>query len=423
MVGCDAHYDPRPVLEAWAHVGQEGERRVLLQQVQRFNATRSDFRVSLNFVPERTYNAQVQAAAVAGDLPDLLELDGPYLASYVWRGQLQPLEPHLPTALLGDLLPSIVAQGRYAGHLYGVGVFDSGLGLYARPSRLAAVTARLPRDPGQAWSAVEFDAVLAGLAAADPDGAVLDLKLNYPPEWFTFAYAPVLQSAGADLIDRRDYQRASGVIDSPPAVAAMQRVQNWLRGGWVDPNLDDAAFTTGRVALSWAGHWEYARYRAALGDDLAVLPLPDFGKGSRSGQGSWLWGIARYCQRPADAAAFIAFLLEPEEILKMVATNQAVPARFTALQRSSLYRPGAPLRLFARQLIEGFTVARPQTPAYPVISSAFQQAFYAIWDGTPPAQALAQAAVLIEQDIADNQGYPPVEISRARSTMNPPAVP
>lgn len=413
LIGCNAGpADPRSVLEAWAHAGQEGERRVLTDQVRRFNAGQRDFRVALNFIPERSYNAQVQAAAVAGDLPDLLELDGPYLAGYVWQGHLLALEPHLPADLIEDLLPSIRVQGQSGGHLYGVGVFDSALGLYARRSRLQAAGARIPTEPAEAWSAAEFEALLSRLAGSDPDGAVLDLKLNYTPEWYTYAFSPLLYSAGAALIELGARPHAAGVIDSPHAAAAMGRVQHWIRGGRVDPNLDDAAFTGDRVALSWAGHWEYRRYREAAGDDLIVLPLPDFGNGSRSGQGSWLWAITRRARQPQRAAAFIRFLLRPEEILQMTAANQAVPATHSALARSPLYGPGAPLHLFARQLVEGYTVPRPPTPAYPVISSAFQQAFYAIWDGATPAQALGEAAALIDRDLADNRGYPMVRRDR-----------
>ena len=78
-------------IEVWAHAGQESERSVLLEQVAQFNAREADFQVRLTLIPEGSYNAQVQAAAVAGGLPDLLELDGPFLYSYVWQGRLQPL--------------------------------------------------------------------------------------------------------------------------------------------------------------------------------------------------------------------------------------------------------------------------------------------------------------------------------------------
>ncbi len=414
LVGCDYSASSKGekdvvLLSVWAHAGQAGERQTLERQIAAFDQQHHDITINLTFIPERSYNAQVQAAAIAGALPDVLEFDVPYLYSYAWQGHLQPIEPLLPDELQQDLLPSIIQQGTYQGHLYGIGTFDSGLALYARRSRLEAINARIPSQPEEAWQRLEFEQLLTRLAADDPDAAVLDLKLNYPDEWFSYAFSPLLQSAGGDLIDRSDYQTSKGFLNSPASVMAMQQVQDWLTRGWVDPNVDDAAFVTGRVALSWAGHWEYHRYREAFGEDLLLLPLPDFGNGSRTGQGSWVWGITRDSALSDKAAALIRYLLQPTQILAMTKANSAVPATHTAIAQSVLYQKGGPLQLFSRQLIEGYAVPRPQTPAYPVISASFRQAFANIRHGLPVQQALDRAANTIDIEIRDNRGYPSIE--------------
>lgn len=401
------HASVSPMLRVWAHAGQASERQVLEQQVTRFNASQTDIQVQLTFIPERSYNAQVQAAAAAGELPDVLEFDGPFLFNYVWQGHLVPLGGLLSEKTQDELLPSIIRQGRYLDRFYGVGTFDSGLGLYTRRSALEAIGVRIPAGPDDAWSGSEFNEVLKSLAARDPDGMVLDLKLNYSGEWFTYAFSPLLQSAGGDLIDRSDYQSADGVLNGPQSVAAMQALQSWFTQNYVDPNVDDDAFVGGRVALSWVGHWEYSRYAEALGEDLILLPLPDLGQGSRTGQGSWVWGITKRSKDPQAVVRLLEFLLQPNEVLAMAAANGAVPATRTAIARSPLYGDKGPLQLFTRQLQGGFSVPRPQTPAYPVITSAFQQAFVDIRNGGDVQVAMDKAAAAIDQDIHDNKGYPP----------------
>ena len=316
-----------------------------------------------------------------------------------------PLDGLLSPVTADDLLPSITAQGTYGGRLYSVGTFDSGLGLFASRKRLEEAGVRLPGSVGDAWNAVEFDDVLAALAAKDHDGAVLDLKLNYSGEWFTYAFSPILQSAGGGLIDRKSLRKASGVLNGAASVAALTRVQRWIGKGYVDANLDDAAFTAGRASLSWVGHWEYDRYRESLGDDLVLLPLPDFGMGSRTGQGSWNWGITKACRDPLAAMAFLEFLLRPEEVLAMADANGAVPATRGAIARSDLYAEGGPLRLFVDQIDAGAAVPRPRTPAYPVITSAFQEVFDDIRNGGDVQDALDRAASTIDEDIDDNRGY------------------
>jgi multiple sugar transport system substrate-binding protein len=405
----DATTDGAVRITVWHHGGQAAEKRTIEEQVERFHAAQDAVRVHLEFLPERDYDAQVQSAAAAGDLPDLLEFDGPFLANYAWQGVLRPIGDLLPGSTRADLLPSITAQGTWDGKLYAVGTFDSGLALYVRPSLLAAAGVTAPTDPAEAWTIDEFDAALAALAEKDDDGAVLDLKLNYPGEWLTYAFSPVLQSAGADLVTRTSPPRAGGTLDAANAVVAMGRVQAWFDEGLVDPNLDDAAFLAGRVAISWVGHWEFPRYRKAFGDDLALAPLPDFGEGTRTGMGSWVWGVPKSGDHPEAVARFLEFLLRPDEVLAMADANGAVPATRTAIARSPLYGEDGPLRLFVTQLEGGYAVPRPRTPAYPVITSAFQGAFRDIRDGGDVAEALSKAAAEIDRDVEDNRGYPVVK--------------
>lgn len=394
------------VVRVWAHAGQTAERQVLQSQVTRFNQLNADIDITLTFIPERNYNAQVQAAALADDLPDILEFDGPYLYSYIWQNHLLPLESLLPASVINDLLPSIIDQGSLGQHLYSVGVFDSGLGLYARRSALQRIHARIPLITIDAWNIDEFNAILQQLAQQDKNHAVLDLKLNYTGEWYTFGFSPILQSAGADLIERKHYQISTGVLNNARAESAMQQIQNWIRRGLVDANLDDAAFVTGRVALSWTGHWDYERYKAAWQDDLIVLPLPNFGFGSKTGQGSWNWGITNKSRYPEAAAEFLCFLLRVEEVLAMSNANRTVPGTHSALHLSKYFGKNGDLRLFADQLVQGTAVPRPKTPGYPAITTTFQQAFQQIRHGANVKQVLDNAAQEIDQDIRDNQGYP-----------------
>jgi multiple sugar transport system substrate-binding protein len=395
------------VLQAWSHNGQESERMALQQFVDSFNQNHADIRVELTLLPDGAYNAQVQSAALANDLPDLLEFDGPFVYNYCWQGHLIPIDSMVTDTERQQFIEPILEQGTYRDHLYSLGMFDSGLALYARKSMLEAVGARIPNGPNDTWSVVEFNAILADLAKNDDDGEVLDLKLNYTGEWFTYAFSPALQSAGGDLVARPDYQTADGVLNSAESVAAMTWFQQWVHEKkYVDANVDDDAFTGGRVALSWVGHWEYPRYAEAHGDDLILVPLPNFGDGARTGQGSWNWGITTRCKNPAAAMKFLAFLMEDAQILQMTQGNGAVPATKSAIEQSEDYQEGGPLRLYADLLTGGYSVPRPKTPAYPAITSVFQQAFKDIVDGADVQEVLDKAAKDITQDIEDNQGYP-----------------
>jgi multiple sugar transport system substrate-binding protein len=51
-------------------------------------------------------------------------------------------------------------------------------------------------------------------------------------------------------------------------------------------------------------------------------------------------------------------------------------------------------------------VPRPQTPAYPTITNAFKTAVWNIIAGADVQAELDIVAETIDQDIADNDGYP-----------------
>jgi multiple sugar transport system substrate-binding protein len=397
----------RTTITVWAHHGKPEEWKTIQEQVKRFNERQTNVTAKLVEIAEANYDTQVQSAAASKQLPDVLEFDGPMLANYAWKGYLTPLEG-LSAEVRADLLPSLIQQGTYAGKLYAVGTFDSGLGLFANLRLLEQVNARIPTNIASAWTIPEFNDLLAKLAEQEKrsggDGQVLDLKRDYRGEWWTYGFYACLVSAGADLIDRANYQSAAEILNSPQAVQALNQMQQWFKAGYVDPNTDGRAFVDGKTAISWVGHWEYPRYRQAIGDLLVLLPLPNFGAGSRTGMGSWAWGVTRECRNPQAALQFIEFLMQPEEIEAIVMANGAVPARQTVIARSELYRVGGPLHLYAEQLNHS-AVPRPVTPAYPVVTSAFQEVMGKVIEAGDVKTALDDAVKTIDHDIRDNDGY------------------
>jgi len=408
---CDGKLSgPRPTyITAWFHASAtvSGEAKTLRKQVQAFNASQPQVQVKLITLPVGDYARQVALAAARGDLPDVLDFDGPSLYNYAWSGKLEPIDSCVSASLRSDLLPSIVAQGTYAHRLWGVGTFDSGLGLYVRPSILRRAGIRIPHGPRDAWTVSELTSILQRLRQRGYERP-LDLQLDEPnPEWYTYGFAPAVWSAGGDLIDRANYRRVDGVLNGAPAVRALTVLQQWVKAGYVDPNTHGDAFESGRSPISWIGHWFYDRYTKAFPGDVRIVPLPNLGKGSATDSGSWQWGITSNA-RDGDAAwRFIAFLLRPEEVLRMTRANGAIPATRTAVGMSPRFAAGGAEHLYIEQLEDGTARPRPQTPAYPVLSAAFARAFHQIVvEGAPVRASLDAAARRVEGDLRDHQYYP-----------------
>jgi multiple sugar transport system substrate-binding protein len=412
---CDGKIDGTTHITVWFHVtttrDPSAELDTLKKQVAEFNRSQGQVRARLVTLPVGDYNEQLRAAAASGNLPDVLDFDGPYLYNYAWSGKLKPLDSCVSRGLLDDLLPSIRQQGTYAGRLWGLGTFDSGLGLFVRPSILRKVGARIPTEADDAWTAAEFTDILHRLRGAGY-ARPLDLKMSYldeVPEWPSYGIAPAVWSAGGGLIDRRNYREVDGVINGPEAVEALTIMQRWVRGGLVDPDRDEAAFIRGRSPISWVGHWLYPTYTKAFPGDVAIVPLPDFGEGTVTGMGSWQWGITANTADGDAGWQFLEFLLQDEQVREMSAANGSIPAKTSVATGSAAFGPGGPEQLYLRQLEDGTARPRPQTPAYPAITSAFGTAVRKIFAGRPVKPTLDAAARRIEKDLEAHQGYPAPE--------------
>ncbi len=394
-------------ITVWTHATEQtNEFELEYAAMQRFNRKQSRYRGELLPAASRQYEDRVQSAAATGTLPCLLELDSPFLHAFARLGYLQPIDRFVPPAMREDFLPSILRQGTFDGRLYSLAQFDSGLALWGNRRYLRAAKVRIPTLDAP-WSLAEFEQALAGLAAVDGlEYAITFNVFNRSNEFYSYAYAPILQGFGGDLIDREDFGSARGVLDGAASVNAMRRFQSWFQRGWsraVFDHIDD--FETGRTALSWIGHWKHAPYRKALGDDLMLLPLPDFGHGIKTGSGSWTWGMSSTCPHPEGAWQLLAHLLSADEILALTLGNGGVPARRSALARSPLYGPAGELALYVQQIEAGAAVPRPATPSYGAIRDAFARAVAAIIKGGDAAIELGRAATAIDEDIA-RQGGP-----------------
>lgn len=408
MAGCTAAPAEPEVVDVWFHSAQGVERDVLSEQIASFNRDHEEVQVRLDFVPEDQYDERVQVAARSGGLPCLLDVDGPVLASYAAEGHLLPLDAHLAPEVRDDLLASVRAQGTWEGTTYGVGTFDSGLALWGNREYLDAAGVRIPAGVGDAWDFAEFEAALAALQALPAVEHAIDFKLDYGVgEWFTYGLGPIVEGFGGGLVDG-ETMRAGGTLDSPASVAGLEWFAGLLADGRTTVAATEDTFEGSRTtALSWVGHWMWSPYSQGLGDDLVLLPIPVLPARHVTGLGSWQWGISAGCDAPDAAAQFLDHLLQPREILRMTAANGAVPARRSAIAESPEYGPGGPLRIFAEQLEAGIAVARPATPQYPAITTAFSAAVQEVIDGRPVDQALTQAASRIDRAMEDAGASPP----------------
>jgi len=384
---------------------------------RKFMAANPDIEVEMMYVPHDSYSQKFGSMVMAKDLPDIMEFDAPFLANYAWSGYLRPLEGLLDKALLDDMTPSNVAQGTYPidGKLYGIGLTDSSVVLYGNRKYLEAVGARIPTKVEDAWTQAEFMDVMEKLSKLPNVKWPIDLFRGYgaKSEWVPYAFSPILQSAGCDLIDRKTW-KAAGTLDSDACVKAAGFLQTIVDKGWVVPASSGTnQFYIGdkATALAWGGFWYFGdivNANTLKPDEVVVMPLPKFGDKGVSPNGTWIWGVMASSKAPEAAGKFLTFLLNNDDNRTAQRAQSNFPGLKSFAAESPLYVEGGPMHIAVEQAGKTATT-RPPHPAYPTITAAFQTAMDKIFNKTPPKKALAEAAKKIDQDIEDNKGYSPFD--------------
>jgi len=222
----------------------------------------------------------------------------------------------------------------------------------------------------------------------------------------SYAYSPFLQSFGGDLVNR-DSKSADGTLNGPAALNWANWLQGLVKDGYIEAasGADTTAdFVNGKSAILYSGSWAAATVTGAFGDDVVAVPPPNLGSGSKTGGGSWEWGMTQQCNSPAAASAYLTFAHQTKYFVDFSKHPRPDP-------RDRGSRGTDPELLRGRQgrgLPADCQEVRPHSPrnsAYPYISSVFQKATQDILSGGNPKTILDKAASDIDTDRMQNDGY------------------
>ncbi len=389
-------------LTMWTHnAGNKAELGAIQSIVDDYNKSQATYKVKVQAFPQDSYNQSVVAAAASKKLPCILDIDGPNVPNWAWAGYLAPLEGM--DDVLSKYLPTVL--GKYDNKTYSYGFYDVALVMVTRKTILDKYGIRVP-TADQPWTKDEFMAGLTKIKDSGDFPTTLDLATSFTGEWWPYAYSPMLQSFGGDLINREDYKSADGVLNGPKAV----EWATWFRGlvkdnyaplkSGADPAKD---FINGKSAILYNGTWTAVDTRKAFGADTLFLPPPDLGNGPKIGGGSWQWGVSANCSDPAGAMDYMKFAAQDKYVAKVAGDTKNIPATDAAAETVPGYEKGGENQVFL-DYAKKFAVLRPITPGYPFIATEFTKTAQDILNGADPKQSLDQAVKNIDANQKSN-GY------------------
>lgn len=397
-------------ITAWVIDG-ESERQYFVQMEKDFNEKFAGQDVSLKIQPIPSYDDAIRAAWMSNDLPDVVMVDGPNMANYIWSGMLQPIGNMLDKEVIDQVLPGVIAQGTYSpdNKIYMLSQGDSSVLLWGNKQYLDKAGIVVPKKIEDAWDYDQFTEVLKKLSKVDGVKWPLDFKLGYGGEWNTYGYYPFIKSAGGDIIDQKTW-KADGTINSKETKSAINKMKSWIDNDYVVPATagDNRFFGDKTAALSWVGNWMWRSHSQALGDDLVLIPAPKFGERSYAPNGGWGWAVPSSSDNTKDITTFLNFVLSADQVAKWSTVTGYIPARRDSIKMTPMFAEGGKAEMLALQA-QKIAVVRPVHPAYPVITSEFGKALKNIFEGADIDTALNRAAMAIDDDIEDNMNYPPFD--------------
>ena len=282
-------------------------------------------------------------------------------------------------------------------------LFDSGLAFWANKSMLENAGVRIPADYKDAWDKAEFEDALKKLKDSGVEWPIYVRQNKPSTEYYT--WMPFVASFGGDYMNR-ETGLCTGTLDGDNTIASFDFLAKLFTDGYADATCDyEDSFQKGENALALYGHSKYQDYKAALGDDLILVPLPDMGHGVYTCSGSTVMIMTTGAQESGNDDAVWAMLQEatnPDYIKMVVDVNGAVPARSSVMDAIPDYCEGGTLYLYRQQLESGISFLRPYTPAHMTIYDAMASVIGNIYAGADPATELHDAAANIDEIITEN---------------------
>lgn len=384
LTGCSgsgsqkAASDGSTQLNMWVHETDSNEGQLYKALIEEFNAAHEGkITVTLTQIPRNGdaggYDDKINAAITTGNMPDVFTVDGPTVAANAESGVILPIDQYFTEEDKKDFNPDIIEQGTYKGQLYTVAAMDSSVLLFYNKDlfEAAGITAASAENP---WTWDELYDAAKKLTTSDVYGLNLG-NLGTLDEWITFAFLPMVQSAGGNIISE-DGTTVDGYLNGQPVKDAVTYMKKLVDDGVVSAIPEDKQFESGKAAMILSGSWAPSGFRDYPELDWGAMPYPVCKEGAAaySPCGSWCFAMSKDCKEEnRDAAGeLLQFLSSKDSCKRMYEANSMPPARQSATAEIAEFGE-EPLSVMAYQL-QNTASARPRTENYPILSNQFQKA-------------------------------------------------
>lgn len=367
-------------LSIWVHTIEDtDEGRCYKESVIEFNEEYDGtYFADIEFIPRNDsgggYSDKINASVMSGDLPDVLTVDGPNIAAYAANGIIQPLA-ELTANEKSRYLESIIEQGTYNDKLYALGAMESSVGMYYNKDILEEAEIEVP-DADHPWTYSEFLEICEKLKPImkQKNGYVLDMTFPVGEATIYF-YAPFFWSNGGDLVDESGLT-VDGVFNSEKNIQTLKYFKSIKDNRYMSDVPIDKLFESGRAAFKFDGAWEVNTiYTSYPNIELGVAPyiVSDNWNGERyTPTGAWAFAASSKSDNIVGATELVKWMSGEESGDLLCKATNSFPSTYKAFEENTIFRDDENYAALYYQLSK-YGHPRSITPAYPQVSTSFQQ--------------------------------------------------
>lgn len=367
------------------------ENKVLTDKiVPEFNKKYPDIKVKITPMPGGDdYKKQILQAAMSGTTPDLARTDIVDVAQYAKEDYLVAVDS-MPgfDDLKKDLYEGPVSTNFYNGHYYGIPLdTNTKIAIYNKSMLTKAGLTEAPKTMDE----------LEKYAEAVKKDKVMGIGIANIDTWGTMPY---FLSLGGKVTDKTN-TKASGFLNSPESVKALEKIVEWNDKGYVAKSLLGGegsweGFNAGHYGMIDDGPWWFPanKDQKLVKDNVVFAPIPNGDGGSISIVGGEDTIVFKASKNQQQAAAFAKFLAS-DEAQTIFATELGMMPVNKKTAEKPVVKDNAMTSVYMTQLAS--TWARTPSPKWSDISSAIRDSFeLAVRKKATPQQALDDASKKVD---------------------------
>lgn len=307
--------------------GPDFYQRFTQQMVDAFHTAHPEIRVQSQPSEWSGYWDRLATMTAGGNPPDVINMDGKYIAEYGGKGVLADLNT-LDGLDLSALSDADRRAGTFQDTLYALSTGWNAFVVYANPAVFAEAGVEIPDDTTWTWD--DYYRTAEAVSAGSPEGTVGATGGGTYADLTIF-----LRQHGEDLF------ADDGVGFTVPTAAQWfeHHVRMMTSGAGLPPAqaqedgtvpYEQQAFPTGRSAMFWSWTNQLENARNATGEEVQMLrPPSETGSAEDNGlflKASMFWSIAARSAHLAESATFVNFLLNDPAASQIQLLARGVPS-------------------------------------------------------------------------------------------------